>query len=191
MACQRVSCESSGMVRLQAQLDIDDYLALDTHVWSRPRPRAVRVRIAWGLVAAWCVFTLAFVWSKGAIAAPASLPRYLAPPPLAGGLFAAAGLALLLRLRPVVARWNYRAALRGPGSDFLAPLTYEATARSVSVRSPHGMLERGTLVSIEETPAHLFLFMGPNSAIILPRRGQPAEALDAFRAAAQALVRPP
>lgn len=177
------------MIRLQAQLDIDDYLALDTHVWSRPRPRAVRACIAWLLVAGWCVGTLVFVWSKGAFAAPASLPRYLAPP-LAGGLFAAAGLALLLRLRPLVARWNYRAALRGPDSDFLAPLTYQATTQSVSVRSPRGMLERTVLTSVEETPAHLFLFFGPRSAIILPRRGQPAETLEAFRAAAQALVRP-
>ncbi len=177
------------MIRLQAQLDIDDYLALDTHVWSRPRPRAVRARIAWGLVAAWCACTVAFVWSKGAFATPEKLPRYLAPP-LAGGLFAAAGLALLLRLRPVLARWNYRAALRAPGSDFLAPLTYEATARSVSVRSPHGTLEREALLSVEETPAHLFLFFGPQSAIILPKRAQPAAVLDAFRAAARALIRP-
>lgn len=177
------------MIRLQAQLDIDDYVALDTHVWSRPRPRAVRARIAWLLVAAWCASTLAFVWSKGGFAAPGSLPRYLAPP-LAGGLFAAAGLALLLRLRPVLARWNYRAALRGPESDFLAPLTYEATVQSIAVRSARGMLERTVLVSVEETPAHLFLFFGPQSAIILPKRGQPPEALDAFRAAAQALLRP-
>ena len=151
---------------LEYELDQADLEAFFTHhashapyILSRNR----RMRWIWGVLFA--LLALAYAsWSPGVSVA-----------------FAIIGVALLVFYGRLNRWWYIRHNLRinaGPDGPCLGAMRLELAGGQLLIEAPEGSskLELSSIRRIDESDTHFFVYMGPVSAIIVPKLGGQAEA---------------
>ncbi|PAX96850.1 hypothetical protein CKW48_14105, partial [Bordetella pertussis] len=90
-----------------------------------------------------------------------------------------------------LARGNVRRALgRQPDNPFLGRHTLDFGPRGVddAAAGASGTMPWEAVGQVEETASHLYLFISPLQGVIIPKRGQSADVLQAVRAQLRAHV---
>ncbi|ANY15333.1 YcxB family protein [Bordetella pseudohinzii] len=180
---------------LTLDLTVQDYEAFITHAHTRRELKRRRLRSHLRFAGIMIVGLLLLIVSRtrdaqGHMDWGAAMPTFFQ-----AAVVAAVALALLSlgfeRLIPAMARANVRRALkRDPENPFLGKHRLDFGPEGVADAGERasGSLPWDLVRDAEETADYLFLFIAPTQGVIIPKRGQREEDLQAVRAELRAHV---
>lgn len=186
---------SQTSASLNVDLTVADYEAFVTQAHKRPELKRKRIRAHLRFAVIMIVGLLLLVVSRtrsadGQMDWGAAMPAFFEAAVVAAVVLALLSLTLE-RLMPILARANVRRALqRDPANPFLGAHRLDFGPEGVADATDRasGNLPWEMIQQAEETQDYLFLFIAPLQGVIIPKRGQTAEDLDAVRAELRAHV---
>jgi len=179
---------------MTVDLQADDYAAFTVYAHQQPELRRRRwaghKRFAVIMVVGMLVLMLAQSWNGGNVDWAALLPTY--------GLAVAIGLGVLAvlvlgyeRLLPTLIRANARKLVRQqPEGLFLGAhrLAFGDEGIDDSTEAASGRVPWDAVSRVEETADYLYVMLGGQQGVVVPKRGQPAGTLAAVRQVLRAHV---
>ncbi|OZI73979.1 YcxB family protein [Bordetella genomosp. 12] len=173
---------------LTVDLQVQDYEAFITHAHTRPELKRKRIRSHLRFAGLMIVGLLLLMVSRtrdaeGHMDWGAAMPAFFQAAVVAAVVLVLLSLAFE-RVIPALARKNVRRAFnRDPENPFLGVHRLDFGPEGVTDAGERasGSLPWDLVRDVEETADYLFLFIAPTQGVIIPKRGQSEQDLQAVR----------
>ncbi|WP_251864497.1 YcxB family protein [Achromobacter sp. Marseille-Q4962] len=173
--------------RMVVDLTADDYAEFAVYVYKRPdlRNRRFRSHLRFAIVMIVVLFAyLAWqTWGPGGPDWGRMLPTYAEGLAVGLGILALLAAAYEFLLPPLVRMNTRRMVSRQSDGMFLGrhQLDFGPEGIDDATGSASGRMEWDAIKRVEETPEHLYVLLGTQQGVIIPKRGQNEATLRAVR----------